>query len=179
MTTPSTARFVVFAFVAGFLATLVFNQSAGFVLNKVGIAPPGFTAWALDPVPPWGVPTIVSKAFWGGLWAVLLGLVLRFTRGGAYWASWILLGAVLPSLVGIFIVPPLKGLPIPDFATRFPSGPVSTEPGALEPRSSSGSRARRDANSAHQGFGHDAREPRDWRISVGAWLTASIGTLQV
>ena len=96
MTTPSTARFVVFAFVAGFLATLVFNQSAGFVLNKVGIAPPGFTAWALDPVPPWGVPTIVSKAFWGGLWAVLLGLVLRFTRGGAYWASWILLGAVLP-----------------------------------------------------------------------------------
>ena len=83
MTTPSTARFVVFAFVAGFLATLVFNQSAGFVLNKVGIAPPGFTAWALDPVPPWGVPTIVSKAFWGGLWAVLLGLVLRFTRGGS------------------------------------------------------------------------------------------------
>jgi hypothetical protein len=53
---------------------------------------------------------------------VLLGLVLRFTRGGAYWASWILLGAVLPSLVGIFIVPPLKGLPIPDFAARFPFG---------------------------------------------------------
>jgi hypothetical protein len=122
MKTPSTVGFVVFAFIAGFVATIVFNQSAGFVLSKVGLAPPGFTAWALDPVPPWGVPTVVSKAFWGGLWAVPLGLLLRFTRGGAYWASWILLGAALPSLVGIFIVPPLKGLPIPDFATRFPFG---------------------------------------------------------
>ncbi len=52
MKMPSTTGFVVFAFVAGFLATLVFNQSAGFVLNTVGIAPPGFTAWALDPFPP-------------------------------------------------------------------------------------------------------------------------------
>ncbi len=118
----STVGFVVIAFIAGFVATLVFNQSAGFLLTKLGLAPRGFAPWALDPVPPWGVPAIISKAFWGGLWAIPLGLVLRSTRGGAYWASWVLLGAVLPSLVGIFIVPPLKGSPIPDFASRFPFG---------------------------------------------------------
>lgn len=49
MKKPSTVGFVVFAFIAGFVATIVFNQSAGFVLSKVGLAPPGFTAWALDP----------------------------------------------------------------------------------------------------------------------------------
>jgi len=51
MKTPSTVGFVVFAFIAGFVATIVFNQSAGFVLSKIGLAPPGFTAWALDPRP--------------------------------------------------------------------------------------------------------------------------------
>jgi hypothetical protein len=63
-------------------------------------------------VPPFGVPTILTQMFWGGLWGVLFAavadalprwplLLLGFTFG--------VLGLVL---VSWFVVAPLKGLPI-------------------------------------------------------------------
>ena len=150
MKTPSTVGFVVFAFIAGFVATIVFNQSAGFVLSKVGLAPPGFTAWALDPVRPWGVPTVVSKAFCG-LWAVPLGLVLRFTRGGATGRAGYCTAQRCPRLLVSSSYPRSRGCLYPTSQRAFPSAPASTVPGALELRLSSGSRARRDANSTITG----------------------------
>lgn len=108
------------AFAAGFLAVVVFHQTAVLVLNQFGLLPGNFTPWSLEPVPPIGVPTLVSKAFWGGLWAMLFALVLSGTRGASYWTAWILLGAIALPLVAIFVVPPLKGKPMPDFAATMP-----------------------------------------------------------
>jgi hypothetical protein len=108
------------AFVAGFLATVIFHQLTVLALNMTGLMPAGFKPWSIDPVPPFGVPAVISKAFWGGLWAILLLYVLRGQRGLAYWLSWTILGAVALSLVAIFVVPLLKGLPVPDFMQRFP-----------------------------------------------------------
>lgn len=120
MTVRSPLSNIVIAFLAGFLATIIFHQIAVVVLNAFGGLPGNFTPWSMDPVAPFGVPTIISKAFWGGLWAILLSFVLKGRLGNAYWVSWTLAGAIALPLVAIFIVPPLKGAPIPDFAELMP-----------------------------------------------------------
>ena len=108
------------AFVAGALGVIVFHQGAVGALYGLGVMPPGFEPWSMTPVPPLAVPAVLSKAFWGGLWAMLLIQFLHRTSGGAYWVGWTLLGAVALPVVAIFVVPLIKGLPIPNFAERFP-----------------------------------------------------------
>lgn len=99
-------------FAAGFLATLVFHQAGILLLHLIGLI--AALPYSLHPVPPFGVPRILSLAFWGGLWGIVFVLVEPgFARGRAeYWTSAILFGAILPSLVGWFVVRPLKGLPV-------------------------------------------------------------------
>jgi hypothetical protein len=108
------------AFAAGFLAVPVFHQVILAALNAGGWMPPGFPAWNLAPLPPFGVPSLISKAFWGGLWAIPIAYILRAASGSRYWLGWAILGAIGPPLVAILVVPPLKGLPIPPFAERMP-----------------------------------------------------------
>ncbi len=104
-----TASRIIGGFVAGFLAVPVFHQAALFVLHRAGIAP---APWDLAPVPPFGVPAVVSAAFWGGLWGIAFALLApRFGRGAGYWLAGLLFGAIAPTLVAWFVVLPLKGLP--------------------------------------------------------------------
>jgi hypothetical protein len=112
-------RLVIFGFIAGFLAVLIFHQSLWFLLNLAGLIPANRPAWPLDPIPPYGVPSMISKAFWGGVWGAALAPLLHGLRGPAYWASWIVIGAVALSLVAFFVVPPMKGEPIPALWPRF------------------------------------------------------------
>jgi hypothetical protein len=109
----------IFGFVAGFIAVLVFHQGLWAIFNLVGLIPPDRPAWQIDPVPPLGVPSVVSKAFWGGVWAAVLAPLIGRLQGGVYWASWILVGAVALSLVAFYVVPPIKGDPIPALWPRF------------------------------------------------------------
>ena len=62
---------------------------------------------------------MISKAFWGGVWGAVLAPLLSTLRGRAYWAGWIVVGAVALSLVAFFVVPPIKGEPIPELWPRF------------------------------------------------------------
>ncbi|HEX7152436.1 MAG TPA: hypothetical protein VF618_13190 [Thermoanaerobaculia bacterium] len=68
--------------------------------------------YPMTPTEPFGVPAVVSLSFWGGVWGVILALLLRRLIGPKYWIVAILFGAIAPTLVAAFIVPPLKGLPI-------------------------------------------------------------------
>ena len=98
-------------FVAGFLATLVFHQAALALLWSLNVAP--FGPFAMAPTWPFGVPALISLAFWGGVWGILFVLVHdRFPRGGAYWLAAFLFGAILPTIVALVIVLPLKGRPV-------------------------------------------------------------------
>lgn len=115
-------KLLTLGFIAGFLATLIFHQSLWYVFNQIGIIPPDRPAWPLDPVPPLGVPSVISKAFWGGLWGGLLALFLGQLSGPAYWTSWILLGGVALTFVAFFVVAPLKGEAIPALWPRFAVG---------------------------------------------------------
>jgi hypothetical protein len=102
---------LLFGFIAGFLATLIFHQLTLTLLWSVGLAP--FAPFPMAATRPFGVPAVLSLAFWGGLWGVLFALVdNRFPRGSGYWVMAFLFGAILTSLVALFVVAPLKGKPI-------------------------------------------------------------------
>lgn len=98
-------------FVAGFLATLVFHQLTLWLLWHAGVAP--FAPFPMAATQPFGVPAVFSLAFWGGIWGVLFAYLDRtFPSRGGYWIAAFLFGAILPSLVALVIVLPLKGRPM-------------------------------------------------------------------
>ncbi len=98
------------AFLAGFFSTLVFHQGVLAILHGAGATPR--KPWDMTPVPPLGVPSVISLAFWGGLWGIALWLMIRGISGPRHWLLAIVLGAILPTLVALFVVFPLKGLPV-------------------------------------------------------------------
>lgn len=103
-------KLVIGGFIAGFMATITFHQVVLWGLWHAGLAP--MKAYILTPVPPWGVPSVISLAFWGGLWGILLSLLHHNFSDRRYYAKAFGFGAIFPSLVVFFIVMPLKGLPM-------------------------------------------------------------------
>ena len=64
------------------------------------------------------MPTLVSQTFWGGLWGVLLALLMRaapilFPRrplgGLLFYVAALVFGALLPTLASWYLVPVFKG----------------------------------------------------------------------
>jgi len=97
-------------FIAGFVATLVFHQGLFGLLYLTGISPRApFNLAATEPL---GIPQVVSLAFWGGVWAIALAPLLKRFSGASWWSAWIVAGAIGPSAVALFIVFPLKGMPM-------------------------------------------------------------------
>src|SRR5262249_2589185 len=97
-------------FIAGFLSTVVFRQGVLTLFWSSGILPRA--PYDMTRVPPLGVPAVVCLAFWGGIWGIVLSPLLRHAKGAAYWTRAVLFGAVVPSAVGLFLVLPLKGMPV-------------------------------------------------------------------
>ena len=94
------------AFIAGFLAVLSFHQGAVWLLDFQGVI--DATPWNMTPVPPFGVPAVISAALFGGLWGMLLWLLIRNALAAGYYVGAIILGAVFPSLVALTLVSWLK-----------------------------------------------------------------------
>ena len=99
------------AFVAGFLAVLLFHQGMLALLHAVNFTPR--SPYPTEPTQPFGVPQIWSLAFWGGLWGIAFALAAPyFGQGVRYWIAVLLFGALGPTLVSWFVVLPLKGQPL-------------------------------------------------------------------
>lgn len=98
------------AFAAGFVATLVFHQGVLAALHAQGFWPK--PAYVMTPTGPLHVPAVASLAFWGGVWGIALWLLVRDMGGPTYWVAATLFGALAPSAVALFVVFPLKGLPL-------------------------------------------------------------------
>ena len=80
---PSATMRGFLGFIAGAIAVLIFHQGMVEAMHALGVVQ--FSPYRTTPVPPFGVPVIVSNCFWGGLWGVLFGLVMpRFT-----WPTWL------------------------------------------------------------------------------------------
>lgn len=95
------------AFIAGFVSTLAFHQGLLWLFFQAGVSPRA--PWSLAPVAPLGVPSVLSLAFFGGLWGVVIAWLLRNSDGGRHWLLWTVLGALGPSVVAWTLVMPLKG----------------------------------------------------------------------
>lgn len=104
-------RRILLAFIAGFLATIIFHQIALAALHAAGFTTHG--AWSMRPVPPFGVPSVISLSFWGGVWGIIMILIIDRFRGAQYWIWAIVFGAIAPTLVAAFVVAPLKHQPMP------------------------------------------------------------------
>jgi hypothetical protein len=103
------ARRIILAFIAGFLATLIFHQGALAVMHELGWT--DRAAYGLTSTPPFGVPAVFSLSFWGGVWGILLALFLG-TRKTGWYVRALIFGALLPTAVAFFVVAPLKDQPI-------------------------------------------------------------------
>ncbi len=111
-------------FVAAFVATLTFLQIGLGLLHLIGMTPT--VPYDFKGVPPFGVPWVISLAFWGGVWGIVFVLVEPYLARspGGYWVGAIIFGAVFPTLVSWLVVAPLKGLPL-GYGFHFPGILVS------------------------------------------------------
>jgi hypothetical protein len=98
---------VIGAFVAGIIGVLIFHQLAFWILNLVGVTPNA--PYNMAATKPLGVPQVLSSAFWGGIWAILMSWLLRGRTGAGYWWFAILFGAIVVTLGAWFLVPWIKG----------------------------------------------------------------------
>jgi hypothetical protein len=95
-------------FIAGTLAVPLGHQPALWLLNAIGFI--NRPVFVMTPTKPFLIPSVISLSLWGGVWGILLGLVLLRARGGKYWWIAAVFGAVAPTLVAGLVVAPLKGL---------------------------------------------------------------------
>ncbi len=98
------------AFIAGCISTLVFHQGVIALLYVLGAFPRA--PFSTAPTQPFGVPQVISLAFFGGLWGVALWPLIRRADGVQHWLRALILGAVAPTAVAFLVVFPLKGLAV-------------------------------------------------------------------
>ena len=97
-------------FIAGALAVPLGHQLALWALNAAGYI--DRAPFAMEATKPFGIPSVISLSFWGGVWGILLGLILERMRGAKYWVLAAVIGAIAPTLVAGLIVAPLKGIQV-------------------------------------------------------------------
>lgn len=112
-TTASARRLLAWlatGFLVGAASVLVFHQGTLGLLHALGVTPRA--PYSMQPTAPWNVPQVWSLAFWGGLWGLVLALVLQRWPRARLVLGAVVLGAVFPTLVAWFVVAPLKGQPL-------------------------------------------------------------------
>ncbi len=98
-------------FIAAGLSVLIFHQAMWEALHLLALPGMGMpSAYPTDPIPPLGVPRIANLCFWGGLYGIVFGLVLPRLTAPA-WVCGLGLG-IIAALVGLLVVPAIKGLPV-------------------------------------------------------------------
>ena len=109
MQTP--AMRALLGFIAAAISVLTFHQAMWEALHVLALPGLGMpSAYPTTPIPPYGVPQILNLCFWGGLYGIVFGLLLpRLTA--PLWLCGLGLG-IVAALVGILLVPAIKGLPV-------------------------------------------------------------------
>lgn len=104
---PSLLRRTAIGFAAGFIGVLLFHQ--GFLLLAYLVGWVSRPPYDFAPTAPLGVPKVLSLAFWGGLWGIVLMAALAPLPPRHRLLAALLFGGILPTLAGTLVVAPLKG----------------------------------------------------------------------
>ncbi len=105
-------------FSAGSIAVLTFHQGLSEVFLRVGL--PTHGGFRISPTWPFGLPSIVSLCFWGGIYGIAFAVSVR-GRPTSLWRQGLLMG-LLAAAIGLFIVTPLKGHGIAYHGALWPIG---------------------------------------------------------
>lgn len=97
------------AFLAGFLATIIFHQGAIWLLTRV--VPFPFTPWnfALND---YGLPRVVALSIWAGVWAIPLCLLIRLRPALPAMMTGAVLGSLIPSIWAWTVIAGMRGAPL-------------------------------------------------------------------
>ncbi|AMJ59260.1 hypothetical protein [Bosea sp. PAMC 26642] len=98
-------------FLAGAISVVIFHQGMVMILHLLGLLPTG--PWLFIPVPPLGVPSLLSQMFWGGLWGMLFAAIWPHIPGSEFWLKGLIFGIIGPTVIGNWLlVPGLRGRPL-------------------------------------------------------------------
>ena len=61
-------------------------------------------------MPPFGVPSVISLAFWGGVWGIVM--IAAIGRAKAFYLLSAIFGAILPTLFAALVIVPLRHIPV-------------------------------------------------------------------
>ena len=112
-------RIAIAGFIAGAVSIFIFHQVGFLIATQLKLV--NATFYNMKPVPPFGVPTIVSAAFWGGLWGIAAAFIVpRLPNPLKGALGWTLFAGIVVTLANWFIVAPIKGTPI-DGGWRMPA----------------------------------------------------------
>lgn len=98
-------------FFAGMAAVLVFQQPVLALLHALRFTPQA--PYSYDLTLPMGVPYVWARAFWGGVFGIILGGIDdRFPSGVAFWRAVALYGAIAPTALEWILVLALRHEPL-------------------------------------------------------------------
>ncbi len=100
---------IIFGFIAAAIAVVTVHQGIIYGLGAAGLLPPTVRPWSLNPVAPFGVPTLANSIFWGGLWGSLYGLIHEKLPGGAALVKGLIFGLLVLVFSNWLLLPLIKG----------------------------------------------------------------------
>lgn len=100
-------RWIIVGAISGAVSVLLFHQGVAALLHALELI--GGAPYSLQPTRPFGVPVLWSIVFWGGVWGAVLAATLGRLDGARLLLAALVFGAILPSLVALLVVAPLKG----------------------------------------------------------------------
>ncbi len=98
-------------FFAGFIAVLVFQQPVLALLYALGFTPQAPYSYVMTL--PLGVPYVWARAFWGGVFGIILGGIdAGFPSGARFWQTVAIYGAVAPTVLEWILTLVLRHQPL-------------------------------------------------------------------
>lgn len=113
-------KILLYGFVVGVLAFLFFHQGTLHVLHNYGALSDVITrnfgrfpmSFNRAPIPQFGLPVVALQVVWGGLWGIIIALLVRLTRADDFDIPLgLVFGAVAITLVEMTVLPTHLGLP--------------------------------------------------------------------